>query len=578
MYLPRHRKEKPATPEQIKTIEMALGEPIEEFIRTFTDERKRKIFADTLAKKIRQTQWLTTLSSSNGQYQPIYSEQLFQQVNINPAAASSSQIEQWLLSPQYFDQNLRHLSQYLSYAVGQYNRSIYYMNTVKSYKYKLLPSDSDIESNINTDEYLHSYDICLRTLQKMNIRYQIPKVDLITMIDGISFFWVAETDDTISLLQLPSDYCYVTAPWTYGYLFAIDLVFFDQFITVPEQIPEVYEAYQKFVGMRKSLLKGEDLAPYQYFPVPPDKGFCFSFNPAMPDKLPPLTSAMSSSLDILSYKELLKNKVALDLFKIIPMKIPLDKDNKQMAIPYKLAEEITQVIQSLLPENIKVFSSPFDSENIINADQAGRFDEIVGISNDTFYASSGFSKGLFGSKEIKQGTALQLSSNVDFNYASYHLYRQYENFINFQLSLKTKKYKFQVQMFGNSLNDAKEREMALSEMTLGNSGILDYYAAKGYEPFQVRSTLFLEQSLKLRDLMIPIQSMFNSKPNDGGRPEQTDIGDGGALSRDYGQSDSKNFSLTKCIYCGNDLNVNSLNNFCDEDCQELYAEYILEQV
>ena len=176
---------RPATPEQIKIIEGALGQPIDEFMKTFSDERKRKMFAENLMKKVRQTEWLTTLSSGNGTYQPIYSEQLFQQVNVNPVAASSAQIEKWLLSPQYFDQNLRHLSQYLSYSVGQYNRSIFYMNTVKSYKYKLLPSDSDVENDIDTKEYLHAYDISLRTLQKMNIRYQIPKVDLQTMMDGV---------------------------------------------------------------------------------------------------------------------------------------------------------------------------------------------------------------------------------------------------------------------------------------------------------------------------------------------------------------------------------------------------------
>ena len=373
------------------------------------------------------------------------------------------------------------------------------------------------------------------------------------------------------MLPLPADYCYVTSPWTYGYLFAIDLVFFDQFISIPQQIPELYEAYNKFTSMRQALYKGEDLAPYQYYQVPPEKGWVFTFNPSMPDKLPPLTSAMSSALDTLSYKELLKNKIALDLYKVIAMKIPMDKENRQMSMTYKIAEEITQVIQSLLPGNIKVYSSPFDSEPI-STDQSSRFEEIVGISNDTFYASSGFSKSMFGSKDIKTGAALKLSSTVDFNYASYHPYRQYENFINFQLGLKSKKYRFQIQMFGNSLNEESERDMALKEMTLGNSGILDYFAVKGYEPFQVKSTLFLEEKLGLRDMMTPLLSAFNSKqPNEGGRPTNTNVGDAGETTRNYGSN--KKFSLTHCLMCGKELGVDVIDHiFCSEDCKENYCE------
>ena len=566
----RPRKEKLATPEQMQKIESALGQPLDEFIKTFTDDHKRRIFSDNLSKQLKRTQWLTSNSSSNGTYQPIYSEQLLQKVNVNPMAASSEQIEKWLLAPQYFDQNLRHLSQYLSYAVGQYNRSVWYLHSLKAFNYKLLPSDSDIEVNINEDDYLHAYDICLRTLQKMNIRYQIPKADLQVMTDGAAFYWISETDDTISLLPLPCDYCYLTSPFTYGFLFAIDLTFFDQFVSIPNQIPELTKAYNKFVEMRTALYKGEALAPYQYYQVPPSQGWAFTFDPIHADKLPPLASAMSASLDTLSYKEIIKNKIALDLYKVIAMKIPLDKDNKAMSISYTLAEEITQTIQSLLPENIKVFSSPFDSE-AINTDQAEKFDQIVNISNDSVYASLGLSQGLFGSSQVKMAAALQLSSNVDFNYVE-HMYRQYENFINFQLSLKTKKYKFQVQMFGNKLNEASDIAMYAGLVSTTNSHLLDFYAATGKEPFQVKSTLLLEKFLGLKELMEPIQSMFNSKSDKGGRPSQTTVDESGESTRSY-DSNNQRFSLQNCIQCGGNLGSTPVRKvFCSELCKEVFSE------
>lgn len=575
---PNINKEKPATKEQINIIETTIGEPIQDFLKTFTDEGKKRIFAENLAKQLKRTELLTMLSSSNGKYQPIYSEQIFQSLNINPVAASSLDIERWLLAPHYFDKELRHLGQYLSYAVGQYQRSIYHLNTIKSFKYKLLPCNSEID---DADEYMKSYQKCLDTLQKLNIRYQLSKADFQTMQDGLAAYWIEEKSDSITLIPLPSDYIYITAPWTYGYLFTIDLVFFDKFVTMPQQIPELTTAYNKFVEMRKKLAEkgnNDDLVPFQYYNVPPDKGWLFTFNPTMPDKIPPMTPAMASSLDILSYKELLKNKVALDLYKIIPMKIPTNKENNQMIITYTQAEDIIQVIQSLLPDNIRVFASPFDSENVVNTDQSGRFDEIINISNDTFYASAGLSKSLFGSKEIKMGAAIKISSDVDFNFASYHPYRQYENFVNFQLGLKNKKYKFMIQMFGNSLNDKEERELALKEMTLGNSGILDYFSAKGYEPFQVKSMLSLEDKLGLRDLMQPLESAFNSKAtNEGGSPKQTSVQESGEATRSYESNESRKFSLDNCLYCNSPLINNNIKGFCNESCKESYCLEFLEE-
>ena len=169
-----------------------------------------------------------------------------------------------------------------------------------------------------------------------------------------------------------------------------------------------------------------------------------------------------------------------------------------------------------------------------------------------------------------------------FNYVE-HMYRQYENFINFQLSLKTKKYKFQVQMFGNKLNKTEERATALSEMTLGNSGILDYHATRGLEPFQVKSTLFLEKVLKLRELMEPIQSMFNSK-NDGstgdkgGRPPQTTVAEAGENTKNYDSNKNK-FSLNNCLCCGKVLNNYATADgvFCNNSCKEDYCREVLDE-
>ena len=211
---------KMATPEQIETLE--------NFVKTYSAD---------LSKQLRRLDLITQISSNKGQYNPVLSEQYVNDANFNPSKASSHEISRWLMSPQYFDANIRHLSQYLENAVGQYGRAVWFLNTEKSFNYLLTPADADNKDMINSKEYMNSYNTALNTLRKMNIKYQFPKMDLQVMQDGVGFYFIQETNDTITFLQLPTDYCYITAPWTYGWLFAIDLTYFDRLVGMPEMLP-----------------------------------------------------------------------------------------------------------------------------------------------------------------------------------------------------------------------------------------------------------------------------------------------------------------------------------------------------
>lgn len=538
----KKKQQRAATPEQMNFINESirsagLGDSLDDFASRFASDSYRANFATTLSKQLQATQSIADGFAKDGTFQPQLSEQLYQQLNINPRIATSEQIDRWLEQPQYFSEELRGLSQYLNYAVGQYHRSIWYFNTIKSFNYTLNPTDIDNGDSVSEKDYLHAYEICLKTLRKMNIKYQFPKIDLQVLIDGVGFYWIAETDDTLSFLQLPSEWCYIVAPWTYGFQFAFDLTYFDRYVGLDIAIPELYEAYNHFVSMRESKnLSPEKIQYLQYYPVPVDRSWVFTFDPVHPDKVPPLSSAMGAALDVISYKQLLKDMLALDLFKVIALKIPLKKDGNNMAISYNEAREITQVIQSSFPDNIIAYSSPFDSESIA-VNQTDRFSDIVGISNDTFYSNVGVSDGNFGSNQIRQGTALQFASTVDFAYASTHMYSQFSNCVNWILLQKTRKYKFTVTFFGNKLNDQAETKSYADLVRTANMPVMKLFAYAGFEPFEVISTLRLESELGVKNLMEPLTSAFQKSAKDSGkangRPQQEVVSESGEKSRDF---------------------------------------------
>ena len=67
-------------------------------------------YAQSLKRSVEQAQMLATLSAHNGVSQPYLEERFLQDMNFNPAEATSDDIETWLLAPQYNDRKLRFCS------------------------------------------------------------------------------------------------------------------------------------------------------------------------------------------------------------------------------------------------------------------------------------------------------------------------------------------------------------------------------------------------------------------------------------------------------------------------------------
>lgn len=533
------KKTKLATPEQIAEIDagikkLGIGESLEDFATKFSKEEYRQQFAKSLSKNLKALSRLSQTDAHNGSYQAILSESMFQDININPIVASAADVEKWLMQPSKHDDNLRSLSQYLNYAVGQYNSLIWITNTSKAFNYVLLPNQNDIGEEVKTKEYKENYKRACELLRKLNVKSQFSKIDLQVIFDGAAFYYIDKTTEEITLYQLPSEYCYIVAPWAFGYRFAFDLTYFNDYVSIGGiAFPELKAAYEKLVQAREAGIEGKELASIQYYIFEPDKGWCFTFDPVHPDKVPPFASSMISALDILSYRQLIKDRAVFELYKVLALKIPLQKDNQKMAITYDEASAIRNVIQAQLPDNITCYASPFESE-AIDTNQIDNLDDLVTLGSNSFSSSSGLNEALFGGGDMKQATALQFCYNVFFQRTSRNMYRQFENFVNWLLR-KECGNKFQIQMFGNTARPQDDINMYSNIVKSNNCGIQFLFASMGLEPFQTLSMLQLDEEFGYKDLMIPIQSMFQSTGGSPGRPKKNDgdLAESGERSRDY---------------------------------------------
>lgn len=537
------KKERMATKTQLKEIDeginkLGIAENLDDFVKKYNNGEAREQFAKSLTKSLKALSRISQLDTHNGTYQPMLSQNIFQSININPHIASSDDLERWLMQPAKYDEQIRNLSQYLNYAVGQYNSLLSIANTSKAFNYVLMPSEYDISDQLKKKDYLENYKKACETLRKLNVKTQLSKVDLQVIFDGVAFYYIEKTTEEITLYQLPTQYCYIVAPWAFGYRFAFDLMYFNDYVSIGGiAFPELKAAYERLVKAREAGLKGEELASIQYYVFEPDKGWCFTFDPIHPDKVAPFASSMLSALDILSYRQLIKDKAIFELYEVLALKIPLQKDNQKMAITYDEASSIRNVIQAQLPENMTCFASPFDALPI-STNQIDNLDELIDMGSGNFAASSGLNEALFGGGDMKQATALQFCYAVFFQRVSQHMYRQYENFINWILRRECGA-KFVVKMFGSTARPQDEINMYSNIAKNNNFGYEYVFASMGLEPFNVLSMLQLEDKLGYRDLMLPLQSMFQTSgkapSGEVGRPKklETDLTESGEKSRDY---------------------------------------------
>ena len=535
------QEKKMATDEQLAEIDAliqqsGLGESWTDFAKEMRSYHGVQKYAKSLSSTLSGIEQIALRAGQDGIYQPILSQDLLQEVNINPKNTTATRIEEMLVAPHRHYEELNSINQYLAYAVGAYRRNIWYNNTIKSFKYDLKPINIPY-GDFNKEEYLKSYERALDVLRKLNVKYQIKKADLQVMYDGIAVYAITETSDNFTFVQLPSEACYITAPYTFGWRVAFDLSYFDRYNMGIDAIPELKYAYERFVGMRQAYLSGDkryegELTVAQYYPLPPDRTAVFTFDTIHPDRVPPLASAMGSATDIISYKRLLKDQLSLDLFKLISMEIPLDKTSNKPSMPYEEAAMIVQALRNVLPENIVPFATPFKSESV-SVDQTKKYEDIIKISNDSYFSASGASQSVFGSSQLTQGSAIKIGTLVDFAYVSTHMYEQYSNCINSILWENTGKYKFKVKFFGNVLTDKEDSVDYASLVKTANMPVGKLFAYEDYEPFEIYSVLKSEDILGLKDMMTPLISAFNTGSDILGQPEKNKLSDDGEKSQDY---------------------------------------------
>ena len=469
-------------------------------------------YLENFAQRFYQTLGRIT-KQAQAYYNPIYANDLMQDINSTPHRPTQANLRKWLENPKEYEKELRDVSQFLSYNIMQYKRAIGHFASLLSLNYELIPLDRYPKTPRTEKEYINAKKKANEWLRKFRPKEQFENVLYRIMTDGASYYYLRESDEYIDLQEMPQDFCIINGRTSLGYTYAFDMTYFARY---PESFrtyaPELYIWFKDVLDDYK-----ETTLKTIYNAMPPEKSACFKLEDWTAVSLPPMTGTFKDALEIQDYKDLLKLKLELDTWKVIMMEIPKDSDGIP-TIDAGLAADFTAIVQAQVANGVRVASTPMKPIPV-DFNQSQTQNNIIGTGEANFWNSAGVYPGQYGG-DTTSGNAVKYANIADYNFVR-QMYRQFERFINFHLTTVTGKYRFAVKFFGCRFFEQEERADTLAYVQSGGHPER-LFASYGYEPYEIESMLEGSYHSGIRDLMIPLQTAHTMSGNENGRPQKPD--------------------------------------------------------
>jgi len=426
------------------------------------------------------------------------------------------------------------LSEYMYLRSGYYKRLIdYFVNQVII--------NYTVETKINSTKAYEKQDV-IRTnfikfshqADKFNLRSVTREIFTRLYKNDVCFAFVAEDDFSCKYFFLDPMICEIES--------VVDGKVFQFYIksrnlsktkleSFPEPLKELIENYAD--------PKGRVMIPY-------GNSLCLKYNSDFAFAYPPFLMMIADILLIDDFKDLAKTQSVNDAYKLLAMKIPT-KDG-EITLDQGLIEPFVRQVLNVVKNNIGVITTPFDTKT--EEFSSSNADNRDNVSNSISWAFKdvGVSEALMSG--ATSGSELKLSIINDSG-DNFRLYRQLENWIEFQMKLRKfyysgNQYEFVYKILNmTTFNESEVRDKALKEAQSGLPNKFELEATRGRSPCMVLGCSFVENNIfaDVFNNWKPLQTSYTqSGDSEGGRPEMedTEITERGQDTRDQNANDSEN--------------------------------------
>jgi len=472
---------------------------------------------------------------------PLWMNELLKQQTTSSYKYKKSDIIKWTENPANSEKQLREVAMYLYNTSSFFKRIVYYLSSICTLDHMIIPyniSESDVKSTVFKKAKTKAYD----WLNSFDIKKEFLSIMQVIVLEDIFFGYKRTSNTSTTLQRLPSAWCRLVSKTDIGFQYAFNFMYFlNPLVNIDTFPPEFRKYYDAVKAGDRTDINGSPVNSGSYYWVVLDENaVAFKFDSSTGIITPPLMGIFGDCLEIDTYKDLIKDKLTLDIQKLVYQRIPMGKEKKgEFLISLPDAKEFHNNAKANMPANVGIVTTPMEMASISFDKQAQTKDSLIGLGESNFFKAGGISEVLFSSDGGNIG--LNLSVQTDYEFVK-HCVRQFEKWINFQLNKLGGKFKFKIIFPDVSVFNRDELyTSALNAASLGYSKRL-VACFQGINPQDFDSMMAFENGEDIVSTLLPLASAYTGGLSDtGGNPgkKTKDLTDKGLETKSSGANDNR---------------------------------------
>lgn len=434
---------------------------------------------------------------------------------------SKDDITTYLSNPYTYEKQLRNAVTYIYGASSHFRRLIQYFTSLTDLSYYVSPYRVDPKS-ANAKSMNRNYRKVLNTLSAMNAKTQFPKIVTVCLREDTFYGTLWVTNDSITIQQLPSEYCSISTIEGNVPNVTFDFSYFDSRKALLEYYPaEFAKKYSLYEKNRNT----------KWIELDAPTSFAIKCNNDILDyAIPPFAGILREVYEIEDYKQLRLSKTALENYAMIVMTLGIDDDgNWQMDLDK--AKEFWKNLDSVLPPEVGSILSPMPVNKISFEKANTASTDTVADAEEHLFSAAGVSSLLFNNTKAS-ANALELSIKAD-QAITYGIVKSIEDMVNRFIQSQSYGKNFKVNFLDVSPFNRKEvGDMYLKAAQYGLPTVSMYAASQGLGQAELDSMNFLENDLlEIKKLFVPLKSSSTQS----GTESNGATDEGGAPPKDAGE-------------------------------------------
>lgn len=425
-------------------------------------------------------------------------------------------ITTYLSNPYRYEQQLRQAVTYIYGASSHFRRIIQYFAGLSDLSYVVSPCNIDPKT-ANVKTYNRNYRKVLNTMSALSVRTQFPKILTTCLREDVFYGTLWVTNDSITIQQLPSDYCSISTVEDNVPNVTFDFSYFDSRGNLIDYFPKEFQTKYNVYQRNRTQ---------KWIELDSPTSFAIKCNSDIMDyAIPPFAGILREIYDIEDYKQLKASKTALENYAMLVMKLPMDDDGS-WGIDYDKAKGFWRNLDAVLPEEIGSVLSPMVIDKISFERNHSGDTNTVADAEQNLFTASGVSSLIFNN-EKSSANALLLSIKADQS-ITFGIVKAIEDMLNRFIQSQSFGKNFKVTFLDVSPYNRKEAGDAyLKACQYGFPMATFYCASQGLGQAEMDCMNFLENDIiGIKDIFVPLQSSSTQSSkteskgatDDGGRP------------------------------------------------------------